>query len=149
MVEPERVHGEGERNRGESARIEERAGELRRGDVQRPDDRDRRPAPEHRPGEPLDERRQHEQCRCRADRANEIGPATRDGGSEADEEEQPIGQVVVKQSWVADEVKDESWLDTPAWRILHPNLAKTDQAIGQASLKRTLERLPHILEGLV
>jgi putative nucleotidyltransferase with HDIG domain len=47
------------------------------------------------------------------------------------------------------EVKDESWLDTPAWRILHPNLAKTDQAIGQASLKRTLERLPHILEGLV
>jgi putative nucleotidyltransferase with HDIG domain len=47
------------------------------------------------------------------------------------------------------EVKDGSWLETPAWRILHPNLAKTDQAIGQATLKRTLERLPHILEGLV
>jgi len=47
------------------------------------------------------------------------------------------------------EVKDEAWLDTSAWKILHPNLSKTDQAIGQASLKRTLERLPHILEGLV
>jgi putative nucleotidyltransferase with HDIG domain len=47
------------------------------------------------------------------------------------------------------EIRDESWLDTTAWRILHPNLSKTDESIGQASLKRTLERLPHILEGLV
>jgi putative nucleotidyltransferase with HDIG domain len=47
------------------------------------------------------------------------------------------------------EVKDEAWLETSAWRILHPNASKTDQAISQASLKRTLERLPHILEGLV
>jgi putative nucleotidyltransferase with HDIG domain len=46
-------------------------------------------------------------------------------------------------------VEDESWLETPAWTILHPNASKTDQAIGQATLKRTLERLPHILEGLV
>lgn len=46
-------------------------------------------------------------------------------------------------------VPDESWLHTPAWRILHPADAPTDRAISQASLKRTLERLPHILEGLV
>ena len=46
-------------------------------------------------------------------------------------------------------VEDESWLETPAWRILHPDSSRTDQLIAQASLKRTLERLPHILEGLV
>ncbi len=46
-------------------------------------------------------------------------------------------------------VEDESWLQTEAWRILHPNASKTDQLIAQANLKRTLERLPHILEGLV
>lgn len=47
------------------------------------------------------------------------------------------------------EVDDASWTESPAWGILHPNLAKTDQAIGQATIKRTLERLPLILEGLV
>ena len=46
-------------------------------------------------------------------------------------------------------VEDESWLHTEAWRILHPDAARTDQLIAQANLKRTLERLPHILEGLV
>ena len=46
-------------------------------------------------------------------------------------------------------VEDESWLQTEAWRILHPTASKTDQLIAQANLKRTLERLPHILEGLV
>lgn len=46
-------------------------------------------------------------------------------------------------------VEDESWLHTPAWQILHPNTSKTDQAIAHATLKRTLERLPMILEGLV
>lgn len=46
-------------------------------------------------------------------------------------------------------VDDASWLETSAWQILHPHASKTDQAIAQATLKRTLERLPHILEGLV
>ena len=46
-------------------------------------------------------------------------------------------------------VEDESWLETTAWRILHPNISHNDQLIAQASLKRTLERLPLILEGLV
>jgi putative nucleotidyltransferase with HDIG domain len=46
-------------------------------------------------------------------------------------------------------VEDESWLNTEAWRILYPDSARTDQLIAQANLKRTLERLPHILEGLV
>jgi HD-like signal output (HDOD) protein len=46
-------------------------------------------------------------------------------------------------------VEDESWLNSKAWRILYPNTSQTDQQIAQASLKRTLERLPHVLEGLV
>jgi putative nucleotidyltransferase with HDIG domain len=46
-------------------------------------------------------------------------------------------------------VEDESWLETEAWKILHPDASRTDQLIAQATLKRTLERLPHILEGLV
>lgn len=46
-------------------------------------------------------------------------------------------------------VEDESWLNSKAWRILYPNNSPTDQQLAQASLKRTLERLPHILEGLV
>ena len=46
-------------------------------------------------------------------------------------------------------VEDESWLNTEAWLILYPDSARTDQLIAQANLKRTLERLPHILEGLV
>jgi putative nucleotidyltransferase with HDIG domain len=46
-------------------------------------------------------------------------------------------------------VEDEMWLQSAAWRILHPNASRTDQLIAQATLKRTLERLPHILEGLV
>jgi putative nucleotidyltransferase with HDIG domain len=46
-------------------------------------------------------------------------------------------------------VQDESWLETGAWRILHPNISRNDQLIAQATLKRTLERLPLILEGLV
>ena len=46
-------------------------------------------------------------------------------------------------------VEDEAWLGTEAWHILHPNTSRTDQLIAQAALKRTLERLPHILEGLV
>ena len=46
-------------------------------------------------------------------------------------------------------VEDGSWLESSAWRILYPNASQTDQQLAQASLKRTLERLPHILEGLV
>jgi putative nucleotidyltransferase with HDIG domain len=46
-------------------------------------------------------------------------------------------------------VEDEAWLTTKAWKILYPNTSPTGQQIAQASLKRTLERLPHILEGLV
>jgi len=49
----------------------------------------------------------------------------------------------------AEEVAEESWLRSPAWRILHPNTSETDEQIAIASLKRTLEKLPQILEGLV
>ncbi|GIX50079.1 MAG: hypothetical protein KatS3mg132_273 [Limisphaera sp.] len=35
------------------------------------------------------------------------------------------------------------------WHLLFPNPKEAEQAIAQASLQRSLERLPHILEGLV
>lgn len=46
-------------------------------------------------------------------------------------------------------VEDQSWQLSPAWRILHPQESATDRGINEANLKRTLERLPHILDGLV
>ncbi|HEX7859045.1 MAG TPA: HDOD domain-containing protein [Verrucomicrobiae bacterium] len=46
-------------------------------------------------------------------------------------------------------VEDGAWLESKAWRILYPTTSQTDQQLAQATLKRTLERLPHILEGLV
>ena len=46
-------------------------------------------------------------------------------------------------------VPDQSWDQTPAWRILHPQESTTDRSISEANLRRTLDRLPHILEGLV
>src|SRR5207249_11001056 len=59
--------------------VEERARELGRRHVERPDDRNRRPAPEHRPGQAFDERRQHEQPHGGAHRTNEIRPPAPDG----------------------------------------------------------------------
>lgn len=46
-------------------------------------------------------------------------------------------------------VAAESWLRTPAWRILHPGESPAEDAIAEAELKRTLEKLPQLLEGLV
>ena len=84
VVEPEGVCGERERDRGETAGVEERARELGRRHVERPDHRDRRTAPEHRAGQAFHERRQHEQRGGRAHRTDQIRPAARDGRSQAD-----------------------------------------------------------------
>lgn len=46
-------------------------------------------------------------------------------------------------------VLDADWLETPAWDILYPDKADAEKAIARASLQRTLERLPTILEGMV
>jgi HD-like signal output (HDOD) protein len=41
------------------------------------------------------------------------------------------------------------WLNATGWGILFPHQAEEEKAIARASLKRSLERLPTILEGLV
>ena len=35
------------------------------------------------------------------------------------------------------------------WRMLFPDQTSADHAIGRAALHRSVERLPHVLEGLV
>jgi len=44
---------------------------------------------------------------------------------------------------------DEDWLTASGWQILHPRQDEDSLAIARASLKRSLDRLPTILEGLV
>lgn len=47
------------------------------------------------------------------------------------------------------EVTDEMWLNASGWGILFPQRTAEEKALAQAHLKRCLERLPQILEGLV
>jgi len=47
------------------------------------------------------------------------------------------------------EVTQDHCLQASGWRILFPNEHDAEQAIARASFNRSLERLPHILEGLV
>lgn len=51
-------------------------------------------------------------------------------------------------------VSDNDWLNAPGWGILFPlepeaEKAESEKSIARANLKRSLERLPTILEGLV
>ena len=46
-------------------------------------------------------------------------------------------------------VSDEDWLNSPAWDLLLPGRPENERSIARASLKRSVERLPLILEGLV
>jgi putative nucleotidyltransferase with HDIG domain len=48
-----------------------------------------------------------------------------------------------------EEVAEESWLSASGWSILFPGAAPAERGIAYAALKRSLERLPTILEGLV
>ena len=47
------------------------------------------------------------------------------------------------------EVTHDHCLAASGWHILFPNTQDAEQAIARASFNRSLERLPHILEGLV
>ena len=47
------------------------------------------------------------------------------------------------------EISREQCMAAPGWAILFPDDNHGDQAIARASLHRSLERLPHVLEGLV
>ncbi len=48
-----------------------------------------------------------------------------------------------------EEVPADGWLNASGWTILWPNATPAESEIAQAALKRSLERLPTILEGLV
>ncbi len=47
------------------------------------------------------------------------------------------------------EVTREECMAASGWNVLFPDKHEADQAIARASLHRSLERLPHVLEGLV
>ncbi|HOW68723.1 MAG TPA: HDOD domain-containing protein [Candidatus Paceibacterota bacterium] len=47
------------------------------------------------------------------------------------------------------EISQEVWLHASGWDILFPHQREPEKAIAHASFKRSLERLPTILEGLV
>jgi len=47
------------------------------------------------------------------------------------------------------EVTRNQCLEASGWRVLFPNSGEAEHDIARASLHRSLERLPHILEGLV
>ncbi len=49
----------------------------------------------------------------------------------------------------AGEVADGSWAEATGWQILFGRQSDEEKAITRASLKRNLERIPAILEGLV
>lgn len=46
-------------------------------------------------------------------------------------------------------VTREQCQESVGWKLLFPNPQDSEQAIARASLERSLERLPHVLEGLV
>jgi putative nucleotidyltransferase with HDIG domain len=49
----------------------------------------------------------------------------------------------------ATEVAEDAWMETPGWQILFGRQNADERVITRASLKRSLERIPVILEGLV
>ena len=66
-----------------------------------------------------------------------------------------IADLLVRHAEIGDSgnrepVDEEAWLAAEGWNILFPKgRASTERAIARAALKRSLERLPTILEGLV
>ncbi|HUD83787.1 MAG TPA: HDOD domain-containing protein, partial [Candidatus Saccharimonadales bacterium] len=47
------------------------------------------------------------------------------------------------------EIADESWVDSTGWKILFAHQTPAERAITRASLMRSLEGIPNMLEGLV
>jgi hypothetical protein len=46
-------------------------------------------------------------------------------------------------------VSEDDWVNAMGWKVLFPHDREEEKSIARASLKRSLERLPTILEGLV
>ena len=73
-----------------------------------------------------------------------------------------IADLMVRQAGIGNSgnmepVRDDDWLQAKGWDILFPARdgadgmegAQSEKALARATLKRSLERLPTILEGLV
>lgn len=65
-----------------------------------------------------------------------------------------ISDLLVRHGAIGDsgnrgEVTDEVWLNASGWGILFPGASDEEIGIARANMKRSLEKLPMILEGLV
>ncbi|HZQ45621.1 MAG TPA: HDOD domain-containing protein [Verrucomicrobiae bacterium] len=65
-----------------------------------------------------------------------------------------VADLLVRHARIGDsgnrmEVADESWVESAGWKILFAHQTAAEKAITRASLKRSLEGIPSILEGLV
>jgi putative nucleotidyltransferase with HDIG domain len=65
-----------------------------------------------------------------------------------------VADFLVRQANIGDsgnraEVTDDSWVESGGWKILFGHQTPGESAITRASLKRSLDGIPHMLEGLV
>jgi putative nucleotidyltransferase with HDIG domain len=65
-----------------------------------------------------------------------------------------VADLLVRHTKIGDsgnktEVPFDSWLESPGWKILFAHQTEAEKSITHASLNRSLERIPAILESLV
>jgi hypothetical protein len=65
-----------------------------------------------------------------------------------------LSDLLIRQARIGDSgnrnpVTDEHWLSATGWGILFAQQSETEKSIARASLQRSLERLPNLLEGMV
>jgi len=65
-----------------------------------------------------------------------------------------VADLLVRHTKIGDsgnktEVAFESWLESPGWKILFGHQTDSEKSLTRASLNRSLERIPAILESLV
>jgi putative nucleotidyltransferase with HDIG domain len=65
-----------------------------------------------------------------------------------------VADMLVRYAKIGDsgnhaEVSEESWIESSGWKILFAHQTAAEKAITRASLKRSLEGIPTILEGMV
>ncbi|HEY3915625.1 MAG TPA: HDOD domain-containing protein [Verrucomicrobiae bacterium] len=65
-----------------------------------------------------------------------------------------VADLLVRHKQIGDsgnctEVPFDSWLESPGWKILFGHQTEDERSITRASLNRSLERIPSILESLV
>ncbi len=65
-----------------------------------------------------------------------------------------VADLLVRRAKIGDsgnrvEISDESWLGSAGWTILFAHQTEAEKVITRASLKRSLERIPSILEAMI